>query len=228
MKNLRKSHAITLIALVITIIVLLILAGVSLNLMTGSDGILGKAKSAREKTVKAQETELIELAYMEVLTEHRIDGTEITLEALQEKLNQSKSATVEEIEEVPEGGTLIDSGRENGSACKITMENTYYMYYKEADTRIKFYIDLYEGQEFERTLTLFAPEEMDFKSWIFSEYNQDLNDPWYMQNNPGGWWEYVYSFSISGSWYSLSYYYETDEGLTRRGAYLCGEKILCD
>ena len=49
----RKTKGITLIALVITIIVLLILAGVSLNLIAGTDGILGKASSAREKTIKA-------------------------------------------------------------------------------------------------------------------------------------------------------------------------------
>ena len=42
----RKNNGITLISLVITIIVLLILAAVSLNLITGSDGILGKASKA--------------------------------------------------------------------------------------------------------------------------------------------------------------------------------------
>ena len=57
MRNLeewKRKPGITLIALVITIIVLLILAGVSLNLMAGSDGILGKAMSSVDKTEKAR------------------------------------------------------------------------------------------------------------------------------------------------------------------------------
>jgi len=48
--NFRKNSGITLIALVITIIVLLILAGVSLSLIVGSDGIMDKAEKAATKT----------------------------------------------------------------------------------------------------------------------------------------------------------------------------------
>ena len=46
MKNLKNQKGITLVALVITIIVLLILAGISLNLVVGQNGILGRTKSA--------------------------------------------------------------------------------------------------------------------------------------------------------------------------------------
>ena len=55
MKNYRltKTRGITLIALVITIIVLLILAGISLNLITGEDGILGRAMEAVDENEKA-------------------------------------------------------------------------------------------------------------------------------------------------------------------------------
>ena len=44
-----KNKGITLIALVITIIVLLILAGVSLSMISGENGILSKAQQAKEK-----------------------------------------------------------------------------------------------------------------------------------------------------------------------------------
>ena len=44
----RNSKGITLIALVITIIVLLILAGVSIAMLTGDNGILTQANSANE------------------------------------------------------------------------------------------------------------------------------------------------------------------------------------
>ena len=51
-KNMR-NRGITLIALVITIIVLLILAGVSIATLTGDNGILTKATSAKTSTEKA-------------------------------------------------------------------------------------------------------------------------------------------------------------------------------
>ena len=56
-----RNEGITLIALVVTIIVLFILAGVSLNLIAGSDGILAKATSAVNKTEIARAKEEVEL-----------------------------------------------------------------------------------------------------------------------------------------------------------------------
>ena len=47
----RNQKGITLIALVITIIVLLILAGVSLAMLTGQKGILTRATEANEDTI---------------------------------------------------------------------------------------------------------------------------------------------------------------------------------
>ncbi len=60
----RKSKGITLIALVITIIVLLILAGVTISMLTGENGILKQATNAKTKTDKAKVDELIKLAIM--------------------------------------------------------------------------------------------------------------------------------------------------------------------
>ena len=58
-----KERGITLIALVITIIVLLILAGVSIAMLTGQNGILTQAQKAGEQTDIGQEKEAIALAY---------------------------------------------------------------------------------------------------------------------------------------------------------------------
>ena len=55
MKRERKQTGITLIALVITVIVLLILAGVTIAALSGDNGILTRAKEAKEKTEQAQE-----------------------------------------------------------------------------------------------------------------------------------------------------------------------------
>ena len=58
----RKEKGITLIALVITIIVLLILAGVSIAMLTGDNGILTQAQNAKNKTEGAEEEEKVKLA----------------------------------------------------------------------------------------------------------------------------------------------------------------------
>ena len=44
----KKNKGITLVALVVTIVVLLILAGVSINLVLGNNGIIAKAKDAEK------------------------------------------------------------------------------------------------------------------------------------------------------------------------------------
>ena len=57
MKKINKNTGITLIALVVTIIVLLILAGVSIGMLTGQNGILNRASEAKEKTEDTQKDE---------------------------------------------------------------------------------------------------------------------------------------------------------------------------
>ena len=65
----KEAKGITLIALVITIIVLLILAGVTIATLTGDNGILGKANEAKTETTMGEEKEAIGLAYNGAKTE---------------------------------------------------------------------------------------------------------------------------------------------------------------
>ena len=60
----KTSNGITLIALVITIIVLLILAGVTIATLTGDNGILGKAKTAKTTNDEEKAKEQIKIAVM--------------------------------------------------------------------------------------------------------------------------------------------------------------------
>ena len=64
----KKNKGITLIALVITIIVLLILAGVAIAMLSGENGILRKAAEAKTKTEEAQKEE------QSILVDYEIDG----------------------------------------------------------------------------------------------------------------------------------------------------------
>ena len=57
MAKTKEKKGITLIALVITIVVLLILAGVSIAMLTGNNGILTQSKVAEEKTRIAKQQE---------------------------------------------------------------------------------------------------------------------------------------------------------------------------
>ena len=81
----ESEKGITLIALVITIIVLLILAAVSIAMLTGENGILKKASTAKEKHLIAQYEEELNLCIMEMQTDEL--GT-LTMEKLIKKLPQ--------------------------------------------------------------------------------------------------------------------------------------------
>ena len=54
----KKNKGITLVALVVTIVVLLILSGVSINLVLGNNGIIAKAKDAETKSAEAGQNDL--------------------------------------------------------------------------------------------------------------------------------------------------------------------------
>ena len=54
----KNNKGITLVALVVTIVVLLILAGVSINLVLGDNGIIAKAKEAQRKSAEASQNDL--------------------------------------------------------------------------------------------------------------------------------------------------------------------------
>ena len=71
MREKMKNRGITLIALVVTIIVLLILAGISIAMLTGQNGILNRAAEAKEKTRVAQEDESQKLkGYEDIMAQY--------------------------------------------------------------------------------------------------------------------------------------------------------------
>ena len=84
----KKQNGITLIALVITIIVLLILAGVSIAMLTGENGILSNATQAQKDTDRENAIESIDIALQAIKVEvaanivensgYTIDTDEIT------------------------------------------------------------------------------------------------------------------------------------------------------
>ena len=68
-KGIKQTKGITLIALVITIIILLILAGISIAMLTGQNGLLTKALKAKEEHLISQYKEEINLIIAEEVVE---------------------------------------------------------------------------------------------------------------------------------------------------------------
>ena len=88
--NLKNGYGITLIALVVTIVVLLILAGISVSMLTGQNGILNRASEAKEKTSLSQKQEKTNLANMEELINEKIAGKSI------EQVNDANPGVLEQ------------------------------------------------------------------------------------------------------------------------------------
>ena len=83
----KEMKGITLIALVITIVVLMILAGVSINTVLGDDGIIQKAKEAAEATKRASAEEEMN----RLVLEYQLAKNDETLESfLQEKVTEGR------------------------------------------------------------------------------------------------------------------------------------------
>lgn len=118
MKRNVNNNGITLIALVVTIIVLLILAGVSISMLTGQNGILNRVAEAKDKSEESETKELIEMAVF-----NSIIGENGVSKLNKEKLQENISNVLEKDKAV-----VIDNKNE-----------TYTI--KLNDTNKKYYID---------------------------------------------------------------------------------------
>ncbi len=130
MRKNSKEKGITLIALVITIIVLIILAGVSMNTLVGQNGIINKAQESGKVTQVSQEKEMIELAVINAKLGEK-GYQETSRQAFQEYFDNSlgkDTVTVEDNQDTTFLVQFIKSGRnylvkEDGSI--LSMDEKY-------------------------------------------------------------------------------------------------------
>ena len=108
----KGNKGITLIALVITIIVLLILAGVTIAALSGDNGILTRAKEAKEKTKQAQEDEKQKLSNMENLL-----GSY--------NLKNVNTADTNPAETIPENSIVLEDDANKGIVIKDKNNNEW-------------------------------------------------------------------------------------------------------
>ena len=107
-QKLKRNKGITLIALVVTIIVLLILAGVSIAMLTGEGGILTNAREARDKT---NIQDIIEQARMDILAKQlEKTGKNITEKELKAILEKYGELSGEEGKSILEQTLKTDKG----------------------------------------------------------------------------------------------------------------------
>ena len=112
MKIKKKEVGITLIALVITVIVLLILAGVTIAALSGDNGILTRAKEAQEKTEQAQDNESRTLSNMENILESY-------------KFENINTADTNPAGAMPSDGTILENDANKGIVIKDKNENEW-------------------------------------------------------------------------------------------------------
>ena len=122
LKQKNKERGITLIALVVTIIVLIILAGVSIGMLVGENGIITGAQRAKQETDQAQKDELSGLSSLETAIE----------EALGNAYNKDKGVNVPKL---TSGMTPIKftdpTNIEKGTVVETTNQDTEWYNYEE-------------------------------------------------------------------------------------------------
>ena len=96
----RKNEGITLIALVITIIILLILAGITIGTITGNNGIINKAQNAKEETEIANEKEVVEKATTQAMGNNKLGNVE--KDELEKELDEQTGEEKTEVSEIEE------------------------------------------------------------------------------------------------------------------------------
>ena len=119
MKNFRReTKGITLVALVITIIILLILAAIVIVALTGENGLITRAKQARDETEEAQREEQDRLAELEQLLNNNVIS--------EEQFNEEKQVNAPKL-------TTSSNSREDTGLIPIKWNGSNWVVCKEDD-----------------------------------------------------------------------------------------------
>lgn len=98
--NLRDNKGITLIILVVTIIILMILAGISIVALTDDEGIMKQAEHAKGKAETSNEREILEMAVINAVGKSKFGEVEEALLKNEiEKLTKAENVSVSTVGE---------------------------------------------------------------------------------------------------------------------------------
>ena len=125
----EKNKGITLVALIVTIIVLLILAGISIRILGGENGLITRTKIAKEESKRAEYKERITMAKTEAIISN--EGKDIDLDEYIEQIKSSKIKGIKSIEKITNYKAKIVT--EEGYIFLVTL-NTIEDYENENNT----------------------------------------------------------------------------------------------
>ena len=153
MKNKSKfyqgSKGITLIALVVTIIVLLILAGISIQMLTGENSILINATNAKKSTGIAEVEEAARLVYTGLFASKYISGTEPTLDEVVAEL-RSQGYTI--TSDGATGSSITGIELVGGPNLAVATGETLEVEYTPISSSGEGYFAVVDGLKYEMTL----------------------------------------------------------------------------
>ena len=156
----KKINGITLIALIITIIVLLILAGVSIAMLTGQNGILTQAQNAKQATEGAAAKEKVEIAVVGAISKDKtgaltIDNLKTEMANYEGTIEGSKFPVTVKVDnkmfEVSENGNVKEK-REIAGVTTVNNANDIegqitFKYYAKIENSTNDYELIYSGTE---------------------------------------------------------------------------------
>ena len=112
MKYKSKNKGITLVALVITVVVMLILAGVAISAIINGDGLFNRVTQAEREHVKSSILEVVDMAELDLTIENAETGKKIDINSLIEKIKEISSINEEDyiisVNEEEQSATIID------------------------------------------------------------------------------------------------------------------------
>ena len=171
----KEMKGITLVALVVTIVVLLILAGVSINLVLGNNGIIAKAQEAKTKQAEASKNDL--------------KGINSLIEQMESTLNGSGNEGKTEPETEPylpsddfhyDTSTSVDTGL----VIKDANGNEYVWVVVPKTTAV------YKTTGLGKTTFTdadYTSIEKDLKDYTSTYSETGYSDTWYADNKNEGW-----------------------------------------
>ena len=160
MQKIKNEQGITLLVLVITIIILLILAGITISAITGDNGLIRNTGQAKEETEIANEKEIIEKATVQAMGNNKYGNIEES--ELQEQLDKETDIGKTEVSDVGDEFEVI-----------FHESNRYYTVDKDGNVEGAYEIvedkypgDITVGKEGE---TLDGSEEKPYEIWCIED-----------------------------------------------------------
>ena len=163
----RNERGVTLIALVVTIVVLLILAGTAIAMLSGDDGIMTNAQRSEAANTEGEIREKIKMAYNAVKTEISVNsaiesGYDASTNAEMQNLFE---IAVKEIGLTPSGATAFN----DGLTARLTT-STKQIYFQYNDNKFGGYVNAAQPAMAHSTINI------DANIQKLSNGNQRIND----------------------------------------------------